>query len=253
MTTEHAPSDDDVLHFLAGFTRPASPREIAAGLTLRHAGRRALPKILSRLKRRGLVQQARGGRYQLQREAAPKPPKGPKAPKGQSPERPAAPRPEPAPRPAVHDANLLTGRLVAHRDGYGFVVPETPRKDIEGDLFIPPDQLGDAMHGDRVIARIERRRPLSYGAAGGAGRAEGRIVRVMGRAHPTVVGLFRYGHRGNVVLPYETRITQEDHYSAGRGVDAGTARQTSDRRSRRAKVAPDCGCRNWTAPWSTSS
>ena len=62
------------------------------------------------------------------------------------------------------------------------------------------------MHGDRVIARIERRRKR-YGD-GGAGRAEGRIVRVMGRAHPTVVGLFRYGHRGNAVLPYETRITQ---------------------------------------------
>jgi len=211
MAMELAPSDDDVLHFLAGFTRPASAREIAEGLQLRHVGRRALPKILSRLKRRGLVQQARGGRFQLKKEAAPKPNTATRpiqATKDRPPERQATPPPEPSPRPAVHDANLLTGRLVAHRDGYGFVVPETPHKDIEGDLFIPPDQLGDAMHGDRVIARIERRRPLSYGAAGGAGRAEGRIVRVLGRAHPTVVGLFRYGLRGNVVLPYETRITQ---------------------------------------------
>jgi len=216
MATEPAPSDDDVLHFLAGFTRPASPREIAEGLKLRHIGRRALPKILSRLKRRGLVQQARGGRFQLQRETAPKTPEAAKPPKGRFPERQAAPPPpEPSARAAVRDANLLAGRLVAHRDGYGFVVPETPRKDIEGDLFIPPDQLGDAMHGDRVIARIERRRPLSYGAAGGAGRAEGRIVRVLGRAHPTVVGLFRYGARGNVVLPYETRITQAIIIPAG--------------------------------------
>ena len=43
----------------------------------------------------------------------------------------------------------------------------------------------------------------------GAGRAEGRILRVLGRAHPTVVGLFRYGPRGNVVLPYEARLHQE--------------------------------------------
>ncbi len=146
----------------------------------------------------------------------------------------------------MRDANLLAGRLVAHRDGYGFVVPETPRKDIEGDLFIPPDQLGDAMHGDRVIARIERRRPLSYGAAGGAGRAEGRIVRVLGRAHPTVVGLFRYGHRGNVVLPYETRITQAIIIPPGEELTPELqaklgARQPAGRRRN--------GSRSWMAPW----
>ncbi len=43
----------------------------------------------------------------------------------------------------------------------------------------------------------------------GGGRAEGRILRVLGRAHPTVVGVFRYGARGNVVLPYEARLHEE--------------------------------------------
>ena len=223
MTELLAPSDDDVLGFLAGFTRPASPREIAEGLKLRHAGRRALPKILSRLKRRGLVQQAPGGRFRLHKEEAPKLREKPSRRPARTPDRQAprqaerqpatqaAPQVEPFSRAPIQDANLFAGRLVAHRDGYGFVVPETPRKDIEGDLFIPPDQIGDAMHGDRVIARIQRRRPPHYGPAGrggGAGRAEGTIVRVLGRAHPTVVGLFRYGVRGNVVLPYEIRITQ---------------------------------------------
>ena len=61
------------------------------------------------------------------------------------------------------------------------------------------------MHGDRVAARIERRDR----ARDGRSRAEGRIVRVLDRAHPTVVGLFRYGSSGNFVLPYETRLTQE--------------------------------------------
>ena len=42
-----------------------------------------------------------------------------------------------------------------------------------------------------------------------AGRAEGRILRVIGRAHATVVGLFRYGSRGNTVAPYESRLLQE--------------------------------------------
>jgi ribonuclease R len=105
------------------------------------------------------------------------------------------------------EANQLTGRLVAHRDGYGFVVPDTPRKDLDGDLFIGRDAIGDAMHGDHVLASIERRKRFGDGA--GPGRAEGRILRVIGRAHATVVGLFRYGSRGNTVAPYESRLLQE--------------------------------------------
>ena len=103
------------------------------------------------------------------------------------------------------EVNQLTGRLVAHRDGYGFVVPDTPRKDMDGDLFIGRDSLGDAMHGDHVLASIERRGRF----ADRASRAEGRILRVLDRAHATVVGLFRYGSRGNTVAPYESRILQE--------------------------------------------
>ena len=67
--------------------------------------------------------------------------------------------------PAVRpEANQLTGRLVAHRDGYGFVVPDTPRKDLDGDLFIGRDAIGDAMHGDHVLASIERRKRFGDGA-----------------------------------------------------------------------------------------
>ena len=61
------------------------------------------------------------------------------------------------------------------------------------------------MHGDHVLASIERRSRF----ADGAGRAEGRILRVLNRAHGTVVGLFRYGSRGNTVAPYESRLLQE--------------------------------------------
>lgn len=95
----------------------------------------------------------------------------------------------------------MTGRLVAHRDGYGFVVPDRPVAGVDGDLFIPPPAMGDAMHGDRVEARVTRRAP--------DGRAEGSILRVLSRAHPTIVGEFRYGPRGNYVIPFDTRIRQE--------------------------------------------
>src|SRR5437879_4396588 len=198
MPRDEVLTEDEVLNFLGRSRGSASSREIASGLSLRHAGRRALGVLLSRLKRQRLVEELRGGQYRLA-GARPQPRADAK-----SMLRLAAP-----PKPAARDAHLLTGRLVAHRDGYGFVVPESPRKDLDGDLFIPPDQLGDAMHGDRVIARIERRHTRGSQAPGSAARAEGRVVQVLGRAHPTVVGIFHYGHRGNFVTPYESRIHHE--------------------------------------------
>jgi ribonuclease R len=99
------------------------------------------------------------------------------------------------------DPNFVSGRIVAHRDGYGFLVPDSPIPRVEGDLFIGRDNLGDAMHGDHVLARIVRRRA--------DGRAEGRVVQIVEREHPALVGLFRYGPHGNHVLPYDTRILHE--------------------------------------------
>src|SRR5438067_1076852 len=60
------------------------------------------------------------------------------------------------------------------------------------------------MHGDHVLIKMQRRAGVT-----GAQRAEGRILRIVDRAHPTIVGLFRYGARGNAVLPYDTRIQNE--------------------------------------------
>ena len=102
----------------------------------------------------------------------------------------------------------VRGRLVLHHDGYGFVVPDVPMPQLDGDVFIPRDAVEDAMHGDRVVARLQRVSESRGGARGGQ-RAEGRIVRVLGRANPSVVGLFRYGPRGNVVMPYDVRMQHE--------------------------------------------
>jgi ribonuclease R len=197
-------NEADVLTHLARSRRPQSLREIAAALDLRHSARRALVKLARKMEQRGLIHEYPNGRVGLPKEkqgaefAQPAHSKSP-------PQR-REPGPRTESRPAVRpEANQLTGRLVAHRDGYGFVVPDSPRKDLEGDLFIGRDSMGDAMHGDHVLASIERRN--RYGD--GASRAEGRILRVINRAHGTVVGLFRYGSRGNTVAPYESRLLQE--------------------------------------------
>jgi ribonuclease R len=103
--------------------------------------------------------------------------------------------------------NMLVGRLTMHRDGYGFVIPEVASLDdsmksrLAGDVFIPPHAIGSSMHGDRVLVEVSAVRP--------DGRAEGRIVRSISRAHPTVVGIFHYGRRHNYVKPIDEKVNQE--------------------------------------------
>jgi ribonuclease R len=103
--------------------------------------------------------------------------------------------------------NMAVGRLSMHRDGFGFVIPEPNSLDerlrgrLVGDIFIPPPAVGSAMHGDRVLVEIGNVRP--------DGRAEGRIMRLVGRAHSTVVGKFHYGSRRNFVTPIDQKITQD--------------------------------------------
>jgi ribonuclease R len=93
------------------------------------------------------------------------------------------------------------GRLSMHRDGgYGFVMPEHPIDGLKGDVYVPKESTQQAMHGDRVIvrvARIER-----------DGKADGEIVKILRRAHPTVVGEFRVRSKGHFVVPQDDRIQQ---------------------------------------------
>ena len=101
----------------------------------------------------------------------------------------------------------VAGRLIGHRDGYGFVVPGKPVEGTDQDVFIPPGGMGSAMHGDRVEVETVRARPGR--GAKGDGRLEGRVVRVAERAQKTVVGEFHCGPRYNYVLPYDHRIALE--------------------------------------------
>ncbi len=58
-------SDDEILNYLHRSAKPASLRQIASALGLRHAARRALAKSITRLKRRKLIEEARAGCYRL--------------------------------------------------------------------------------------------------------------------------------------------------------------------------------------------
>jgi ribonuclease R len=111
------------------------------------------------------------------------------------------------PSTTATDKNLVAGRLSMHRDGFGFVTPDPKslhaafKSRLTGDIFIAPHLISNAMHGDLVLVDVSNVRP--------DGRAEGRIVRPVMRANPSVVGTFHYGGRGNYVKAFDSKITQE--------------------------------------------
>lgn len=93
---------------------------------------------------------------------------------------------------------LVAGRVMSHRDGFGFVIPD----DAGGaDLFLPEKEMQKVLHGDKVMARIvgtDRR-----------GRPEGTIVEVTHRANTHVIGRLIQENGTWVVAPEDQRIGQD--------------------------------------------
>jgi ribonuclease R len=187
---------DNILRFLQVTSGGASLEQLQRGLHLGSRDRQSLLRLLVKLKKRKLIEELPGGRFVLggRRGEGPGAAAGP-GPKGTGTN---------SGRDRPPNRSLFAGRLILHQDGYGFVVPDRALEGLDRDVFIPPDSVGDAMHGDHVEVQLGRITPGAEGQ-----RAEGRIVRILGRAHPTVVGLFRYAPGGNFVLPYESRIQQQ--------------------------------------------
>ena len=92
-------------------------------------------------------------------------------------------------------ADLVVGVIHTTASGVGFVSREG--QDLE-DLFIPPGALGDAMHGDRVTARVERRTERGD---------EGRVLDVLSRRHQRLVGRFEVDRSGRAfVVPFDKKV-----------------------------------------------
>src|SRR3984957_4417456 len=108
------------------------------------------------------------------------------------------------PKAAGTRDNLAAGRLDLHRDGYGFVRPNARQATGGEDIFIPPNEMNGAMQGDQVLVEVEPPKA--------DGRRMGRIVRVLERRNPTVVGVFHYARSdrafGHSVIPFDERMTQ---------------------------------------------
>ena len=107
-------------------------------------------------------------------------------------------RANPAGEYALTDhSSFISGRISAHRDGFGFVIPDEGGED----LFLPDKEMQKVLHGDRVLARVvgtDRR-----------GRAEGTIVEVRERANTHIIGRLLNENGVWVVAPEDKRIGQD--------------------------------------------
>src|SRR5438552_1896397 len=194
-------SDSNILKYIARQPkRAAGFKQLVRELGLHGDERRELDERLRKLVAGGSLIQSDSDRYALPQAAA--------------------------------DKNLVAGRLTMHRDGFGFVIPDAKslspslKARLMGDIFIAPHLVGNAMHGDLVLVDVSNVRP--------DGRAEGRIVRPVKRAHPTVVGIFHYGSRGGgYVKPIDSKITQEIVIPAGMERPESSATDVQPQRAQR--------------------
>ena len=162
--------------------RPLNKIDIARKLGLDGSERVALRKTLRELERAGEIARIRKNRYVLPAEA-----------------------------------DLVAGKLSIHQAGYGFLMPE---RSGEPDVFIAAENIGTAMHGDRVVARISRDTPTDRIK----GRREGRVIRILERAHDTIVGTLQQSRNFHYVVPDDPRFVHDIYVrpSGGRGSQTAT-------------------------------
>jgi len=167
--------------------RPLDKTDIARKLGLTASERVALRKTLRELERAGQIARIRKNRYVLPAEA-----------------------------------DLIAGKLSIHQVGYGFLTPETPGGP---DVFIAAENIGTAMHGDRVVARISRDTPDDRIK----GRREGRVIRILERAHDTIVGTLQRSRNFYYVVPDDPRFVHDIYVHPERDQQPGTSANVGDK------------------------
>ena len=167
-----------ILEVLGKAKRPLKLKEIANGLGVKDGEYPDLKEALGRMTDDGAIYRIKHQRYALPEQI-----------------------------------NLIVGRLDATRGGAGFVIPD--KRDGMLDVFVPQQRLGGAVHRDRVVARIERKK--------GRGNPEGTIIRVLDRARSQVVGSLQRGKHFGFVKPdsplfhFDVYVAQEDLAHAEEG------------------------------------
>ncbi len=94
--------------------------------------------------------------------------------------------------------NLIRGKMIGHAKGFAFVVPDEQGMD---DIFIPPNETNNAMHGDIVLARVT--------AESSGQRREGTIVRILERGIQQIVGTYTESKHFGFVIPDDKKFASD--------------------------------------------
>lgn len=148
---------------------PSNTPELLKQLKLSSNQQQALQSSLKEMERNGLVARIKGNRYILPKEA-----------------------------------DLVPGRIQITRGGRGFLMPDEPGA---GEIAIPANATGTAMHDDRVLARLDVR------PRGKRTRTDkpdsGTVVRILERRRTQIVGTLRKGQQTLYVVPDDSRFQQD--------------------------------------------
>ena len=160
--THTIPSREEILAVFRDASEALDAAAVARALKVKPAAQEVLGRRLNAMERDGQIRSDRSGTYQL-----------------------------------ADQTGFVAGRVSAHRDGFGFVIPD----DASPDLFLSDREMQKVLHGDKVMARVtgtDRR-----------GRPEGSIVEVVERANSHLIG--RLLNEGGVwvVSPEDQRISQD--------------------------------------------
>jgi len=103
----------------------------------------------------------------------------------------------------IEETNLVTGTISIAKKGFGFVRIEGKRDSDSQvrDVYINRRHLGGALHGDRVLARIVNESEDST-------RQEGKVVKILQRAHREIVAQFYFEKKGGMAVPRDSRINR---------------------------------------------
>ena len=167
-------SREDILGFMRHRVHhPATARDLAQLLRVPREARSSFKRQLKALVSDGTLLQIRGNRFGL-----------------------------------AEKMDVVVGRLQTNTGGFGFVVPEHVEPgQARQDIYIAASNMTEAMHGDRVVARVERQSERG---------AEGQIIRILHRSQQTVVGRFEVDASDlGYVVPFDRRVLTDIHVPTG--------------------------------------
>ena len=152
----------DILHALELAGEPLTPKELAKRLRVPRPEKDSFEQAVAALERAGDIVRNRAGSLLVAKRIA-----------------------------------VVAGRIEGHRDGHGFLVPD----DGSPQVFLPPAEMREVLHGDRASVRVVGRDQR--------GRPSGVIVEVLERGKRRIVGRLHTEHGVTFLVPEDRRIAHD--------------------------------------------